>query len=222
MGNQRTVRVGIRFIARTLAGCALLALTQLAWAAGFTGDLVLKVKKDGEHFELAQDFAFEDAQRRIWSVPKGTLIDGASIPRPLWTLVGSPMTGKYREASVIHDHFCDNKRRPWEQTHQVFYDAMVANGVDSATSRLFYFAVYRFGPRWDYSVSGYCKPGTKCATAKEEDRWDHKFDRFQPKFDQSEFDKLKKRIERSRGSDEQLRKSLDAAVATEATSSLAQ
>ena len=31
-------------------------------------------------------------------------MDGASIPRPLWSLVGAPYVGDYRRASIVHDY----------------------------------------------------------------------------------------------------------------------
>src|SRR2546423_3457645 len=52
---------------------------------------------------LLQEFWFDDPKRKRWLVPKGYVIDGASIPRALWTLVGSPYTGNYRRAWRPHD-----------------------------------------------------------------------------------------------------------------------
>lgn len=36
-------------------------------------------------------------------IPKGFITDFASIPKPLWSVVGAPAEGKHREAAVIHD-----------------------------------------------------------------------------------------------------------------------
>jgi hypothetical protein len=36
-------------------------------------------------------------------VPKGFTTDFASIPRPLWAIVGGPADGKYRKIAVVHD-----------------------------------------------------------------------------------------------------------------------
>lgn len=41
-------------------------------------------------------------------VPSGYLFDGASIPRALWTLVGSPMDPQFVRAALIHDWLCDH------------------------------------------------------------------------------------------------------------------
>src|SRR5690349_11195833 len=55
---------------------------------------------------LLDDFWFDDPNGRRWHAPKGCSIDGATIPRPLWALVGSPYTGDYRRASIVHDFAC--------------------------------------------------------------------------------------------------------------------
>lgn len=56
---------------------------------------------------LLEDFWFIDAKGRRWDAPKGSQVNGASIPRPLWTLVGSPYTGDYRRATIVHDIACE-------------------------------------------------------------------------------------------------------------------
>jgi hypothetical protein len=75
-----------------------------------------------------------------------------------------PYTGRYRDASVIHDYFCATKSRHWKAVHKVFLDGMLARGVEKAQAQLMYLAVYRFGPRWDFDVDAcYCHRGAQCA-----------------------------------------------------------
>jgi hypothetical protein len=76
-------------------------------------------------------------------------VDGASIPKFAWSIIGGPFEGKYRDASVIHDVACVARSAPWEYVHLVFYYAMLASGVDKTTAKIMYAAVYHFGPRWD-------------------------------------------------------------------------
>jgi hypothetical protein len=97
---------------------------------------------------LVEPFAFRDSSGTDWNVPSGTIINGASIPQILWSLAGSPFTGNYRRASVIHDHYCATKERPWRAVHRVFYDAMRADGVGVKQAKIYYAAVYGGGPRW--------------------------------------------------------------------------
>lgn len=100
---------------------------------------------------LVERFAFRDPSGSEWSVPVGAVVNGASIPRVLWTLVGSPFVGNYRRASVVHDHFCAVKTRPWQTVHRMFYNAMLAGGVSVSRAKTMYAAVYGEGPRWDSS-----------------------------------------------------------------------
>ena len=97
---------------------------------------------------LLDDFTYVDPRNVEWKAPKGSVIDGASIPRILWTAVGSPFTGEYRQASVVHDVACEKRDRPWEEVHRMFYEACRCGGVGEVKAKILYAAVSRFGPRW--------------------------------------------------------------------------
>ncbi|MGI4863531.1 MAG: DUF1353 domain-containing protein [Janthinobacterium lividum] len=84
----------------------------------------------------------------VWEAPSGSIVNGASIPRVLWTLVGSPFTGDYVYASIVHDVACDTRTRPWRDTHYMFYLACLAGGTRPGRAKLMYLAVRNFGPRW--------------------------------------------------------------------------
>ncbi|MGA2995119.1 DUF1353 domain-containing protein [Bradyrhizobium sp.] len=119
---------------------------------GYIGQLIWTPLPDGIHMELVDKFGFRDKRGLDWMVPKGTRVDGASIPQALWSIVGSPFTGKYRDASVIHDFYCDTRIRPWREVHGVFYEAMIVSDVSEARAKLMYAAVYFAGPRWSNTV----------------------------------------------------------------------
>ncbi|MBN8848775.1 MULTISPECIES: DUF1353 domain-containing protein [unclassified Sphingomonas] len=76
---------------------------------------------------LLEDFWFIDRKGRKWSAARSSRISGASIPKPLWTIVGSPHTGDYRRASIVHDIACEEagSRR---QADKMFYDACREGG----------------------------------------------------------------------------------------------
>src|SRR5262245_25965285 len=101
---------------------------------------------------LLADFAYHDPDAHRWLAPAESPIDGASIPRPLWTLVGSPFTGRYRRASVVHDVACVVRSQPWRRVHRMFYNACRCGGVGEIKAKVMYAAVYRFGPRWEARV----------------------------------------------------------------------
>lgn len=97
---------------------------------------------------LLEPFAFKDPNCKVWSVPSGAIVDGASIPQVFWSLIGGPFEGRYRDASVVHDYYCKMRTEPSEQVHEMFYNAMLANGVDSNKAAAMFYAVLWFGPKW--------------------------------------------------------------------------
>ena len=97
---------------------------------------------------VVEPFGFLDGDGQRWPVPVGTDVDGASIPQPLWSLIGGPWEGEYRDASVIHDYYCDTRIKSWKAVHRVFYNAMCASGVSELRAKTMYAAVYFCGPHW--------------------------------------------------------------------------
>ena len=104
---------------------------------------------DGIHMRVESAYSYKDALGHKLQAEPGFTTDGASIPRGLWTLVGSPFTGKYRNAAVIHDVGCVSHKYSWQITHLMFYSAMIDSGVENGQALLFYFAVRLRGPRWE-------------------------------------------------------------------------
>lgn len=103
---------------------------------------------DGRMMRLLSPLAYVSEPGERWPVTAGVVVDGASIPRAFWSLIGGPFEGLYRNASIVHDRYCDLRIRPWKPTHRMFHDAMRCRGVGKAKAKLMYYAVYRFGPRW--------------------------------------------------------------------------
>lgn len=114
----------------------------------FVGEIVAALADDGRNLILRQPFGYIDSKGQHWDVPAGTETDGASIPQAFWVAY-PPFTGKYRRAAVVHDYFCQIKERSWEETHDVFFDAMLSAGVDLKTAKVMWAGVYYMGPRWE-------------------------------------------------------------------------
>jgi hypothetical protein len=139
---------------RCLLACmVLLALTTsaISQTGQFVGELKYKPIGGGNH-EVLEYFEFVSPDGLKWGVPKGTITDGASIPRVLWTIVGSPYGGHYVRAAVVHDYYCEIKTRDWKDVHRVFYEVMLADKESAARAKWMYLAVYYAGPRWSKSV----------------------------------------------------------------------
>lgn len=79
--------------------------------------------------KLLKDLIFIDSDKRVWIAERGSIVDGASIPRALWVFAGSPFSGDYRRASVIHDTECQKKTSQQREVHKVFYEMMREDGV---------------------------------------------------------------------------------------------
>ncbi len=118
---------------------------------GFFSTYNLKVQplNDGSHrVKLLEDLIFVDAKGKKWKAPKGYVIDGATIPKVFQEFIGTPYGGQYVLASVIHDVAYDKRLGTWQEVHQVFYDAMLASGVEPRKAALMYMAVYEGSQRW--------------------------------------------------------------------------
>lgn len=61
------------------------------WPHGrFIGEVVARWHADGRTMSLVQDFAYEDPGCERWHAPAGSVVDGASIPRAMWSIIGGP------------------------------------------------------------------------------------------------------------------------------------
>ena len=107
---------------------------------------------------LLADFSFTDPDGKIWPAPKGSVINGASIPQPLWSTVGSPYTDDYRRASVVHDVACNTLGIPRKAADVMFYYACLAGGCGALQAKILYAGV-RIGA-W----------GSKSLTARSQSR----------------------------------------------------
>jgi len=117
--------------------------------AHFIGDVItLWLLGASRLMSLEKSFIFVDSKGVSWFVPKGSKIDGASIPRIMWFFIGSPFVGKYRRASVVHDDYCRKKSRPHKEVHKMFYEAMRCDGVNYFKAKAMYYAVKIGGPKW--------------------------------------------------------------------------
>ena len=115
---------------------------------GFSGDPVTKWCSGDLGFrrmELCETLTFTDHVQE-WIAEKGRIIDGASIPRALWTAVGSPYTGRYRRPSIIHDIACEDAQSDGARRNadKMFYRACRSEGLSRVESAILYCGV-RFG-----------------------------------------------------------------------------
>jgi len=148
---------------RSAAIVLLLVLSAYACADDFgtyVGRVVVAWNDDGRTMTLVEPFAYVDPNGVRWDAPAGARIDGASIPRFAWSIVGGPYEGKYRAPSVVHDVACNERTRDWQDVHLMFHRGMLAAGVDARIALIMYAAVYHFGPRWPRQIVATLKAAT--------------------------------------------------------------
>ncbi|MCP4127739.1 MAG: DUF1353 domain-containing protein [Gammaproteobacteria bacterium] len=106
------------------------------------------LEDDPRKMQLLEELWYKDKSGRLWHAERGSIIDGASIPRFFWRVIGSPFVGKYRRPSVIHDVYCDNHLRPHQEVHDVFDEMMEVENVSDHKRASMFNAVDKFGPKW--------------------------------------------------------------------------
>jgi len=114
----------------------------------YSGQVEARWENDGRNMTLLSELRYTDPEGVLWIAPAGSVVDGASIPRVLWSLMGGPFEGKYRNASVLHDVAYDQKTRPWKLCDRMFYNAMRCSGVAATEAKTMYYALYRHGRHW--------------------------------------------------------------------------
>jgi hypothetical protein len=118
----------------------------------FNGEPVTKWNRDGRTMTLLTELRYTDPTGFVWVAPIGSVVDGASIPRYLWTTMGGPFEGKYRNASVLHDVAYGQRKRPWQDCDRMFYYAMRCSGVNAVQAKTMFYALYRFGHHWKFPI----------------------------------------------------------------------
>lgn len=107
--------------------------------------------KPDRNMKLLRDFSYTDPDGKVWVAAAGDVINGASIPRPLWSTVGSPYTDDYRNASIVHDIAVDQGDR--KAADKMFYYACLAGGCSKPQARILYLGV-RLGT-WASKKTGF-------------------------------------------------------------------
>jgi Protein of unknown function (DUF1353) len=118
----------------------------------YSGDPITKWNPDGRTMTLLSELSYTDPQGIIWDAPAGSVVDGASIPRYLWSFMGGPFEGKYRNASVLHDVAYGEHKRPWWDCDRMFYNAMRCSGVSAVEAKTMYYALYKLGRHWKFPI----------------------------------------------------------------------
>lgn len=118
----------------------------------YSGSPETRWNPDGRTMTLLNELRYTDPKGQVWVAPPGSVVDGASIPRSLWSVMGGPFEGKYRNASVLHDVAYDQHNRPWQDCDRMFYNAMRCSGVGAVEAKTMYYSLYKFGHHWKFPI----------------------------------------------------------------------
>src|SRR4029077_5508485 len=141
------------------SGCA--SHKDPSWTAGakeehpwgyYSAPPIARWEPDGRNMTLISELRYTDPNGMVWIAPAGSVVDGASIPRSLWSIMGGPFEGKYRNASILHDVAYDEHNRPWQDCDRMFYNAMRCKRVNSVEAKTMYYALHKFGRHWKVSI----------------------------------------------------------------------
>lgn len=112
----------------------------------FSGFPLTRWKGERE-MELIEEFIFTDKKQKEWCVPVGAILNGATIPKSLWSVIGSPYVGCYRRASVVHDYFVGEGDNPdvsfkdRRLADKMFFQASRAGGCSWNQAAMLYIGV---------------------------------------------------------------------------------
>ena len=120
--------------------------------------------EDGQSVQLVETVgAMVKPDKTVYLVPKDFVCDGASIPRWLWWIAASPLTGKYRDVAIIHDAAYSGRLEEFQDAEnpkdikleklkltrheldRLFLAAMLCRGCNPARAWIKYAAVRIFG-----------------------------------------------------------------------------
>ena len=77
-------------------------------------------------------------------IPSAYMWDGASIPRFLWRVVGSPFQPKFMAPSLLHDYRYEHGIGTRKAADNQFHKLLLINGVDKALAKTMYTGVRLF------------------------------------------------------------------------------
>jgi hypothetical protein len=85
--------------------------------------------------DLVCTFTRDNGEEVRIIVPVDFKTDGASIPRALWTVVGSPFLPEFITAAIVHDYCC---KEDWDvqEMSDVFFELLMLSGVNTIRGTL--------------------------------------------------------------------------------------
>jgi len=93
----------------------------------FNGTVELR-RLNKREWELLTDITYTNSDISV-TAKAGLITDGASVPKYLWGIVGSPFTGRYTRPALIHDALYASERLLRKDCDNLFLEMMEAENV---------------------------------------------------------------------------------------------
>jgi len=93
---------------------------------------------------LLEDVLVVSSQGQAWTIPKGFVSDGASVPHGLWSLF--PPLDHYAPCALVHDQICiwaesQGSKKARKQGDKLFYGLLLDYGIKKWRAKPMYYAV---------------------------------------------------------------------------------
>src|SRR5438270_6470494 len=142
--NSKFVRsLGSLIMITVLSGCA--SNQKPAWVrfaekqpnkwGHYSGYVEARWENDGRTMTLLSELRYTDPQGVAWIAPAGSVVDGASIPRSLWSIMGGPFRSEEHtselqsQSNLVCRLLLEKKKKKPHDT---------ASNIDTATRIILY------------------------------------------------------------------------------------
>ena len=74
-------------------------------------------------------------------IPDDYEFNGASVPAPLWPIIGSPFDPRFMAPAVTHDRIYETGERPRKEADKLLRKLLIHNGVPEDLAQTMYYGV---------------------------------------------------------------------------------
>jgi hypothetical protein len=109
---------------------------------------VLELLPDSRDVRFREDCTYVAADGAWHTIPAGTRSDGLTAPAWAWSVIGSPLTPRYRRPAGLHDVHVTTQNVSKARSIALLYETLREGGTGRLRAWLFCWLVRWFGPKW--------------------------------------------------------------------------
>jgi hypothetical protein len=118
---------------------------------------------------LKEELLFRQTGGETWVVPANAIVDGRSMPKLFFSLIGHPFTSGFLKTAIIYDYAVKAKVRRWTDAQRMFVEGVVVEGVPTIEAKAMYMLLHATGSRWAVRWMSGCYG--RCHAADSELEW---------------------------------------------------